>query len=141
LSAYLDSSVVVSMFVTDAHSQRVSAWLSRQPPGPVLSSWTLTEFSSALALRKRMGTLNSSQRLAAESGFDVWASSGGVRQVEVSDLDFRSARQLMRLDTVALRAADALHLAIAVRLGVSMATLDGELAAAANTLGLPLQPI
>ncbi len=141
MTAYVDASVAVSLFIDDIHSHRADAWLARQDDQLVLSAWTVAEFSSALAFRRRMGTLDPQDCFAAEAAFDGWISSDQVRHVDVGAGDFAAARQLMRFDTVALRAADALHLAVAMRLGAAMATLDGPLKSAVGAVGLALESI
>ncbi len=141
MTAYVEASVAVSLFVDDVHSARVDAWLGEQRDPLLLSAWTITEFSSALAFRRRVGTLNANDRRSAEAAFDGWISSDQVRVVDVGASDFATARQLMRYDTIPLRAADALHLAIALRLGVVMATLDDDLETAAKTTGLGISAI
>jgi predicted nucleic acid-binding protein len=141
LTAYVEASVAVSLFISDVHSHRADAWLARQGDPLLLSAWTITEFSSALALRRRSGTLVMQDSLAAESAFDGWVSSDQVRQLEIGSADFAAARQLMRYDMIRLRAPDALHLAIALRLGAAMATLDDDLQEAAKAVGLPVSVI
>jgi predicted nucleic acid-binding protein len=141
LSLYLDACVVVSLFIADDHTPRVRTWMTRRQSPLILSEWAITEFSSALALRRRMKRLDPSDRLEAESNFDAWLSSKEIVRVDVDARDFYSARHLMRFDSVELRAADALHLAIAMRLGVAIATLDDELAAAAAAVGMRLEPV
>ena len=129
------------MFVMDVHTPRVLQWVPQLARPLILSAWTITEFSSALALRRRMNALSAMDRLAAESAFDTWLSSNEIVQVDVGPRDFASARQLMRLDTVPLRAADALHLAIAMKLGIAMATLDDDLQTASRTVGLAVSSL
>jgi predicted nucleic acid-binding protein len=51
------------------------------------------------------------------------------------DADHSHARRLLR-DDVRLRASDALHVAVALRCGYRLATLDADMAAAARGLGL-----
>ena len=88
-----------------------------------------------------MAALSAMDRLASESAFDAWLSSSEILQLDLSPRDFAAARQLMRLDTVPLRASDALHLAIAMRLGVAMVTFDKDLAAASRAVGLAVSSI
>jgi predicted nucleic acid-binding protein len=141
LNTYVDACVAVSLFSNDIHSSRADAWLLRQGDLLVLSSWAITEFSSALALQRRRGALNAQDRLAAEAAFDGWLSSPQVRQIDVGAGDFAAARQLMRFGTVSLCAGDALHLAVAMRLGGAMATLDDDLKAAATVAGLAISRV
>ena len=141
MTVYVDTCVAVSLFTDDAHTARADAWLVQQHGPLILSTWAVTEFSSALGVQRRRGALNAQDRLAAEAAFDGWLSSPQVRRVDIGAVDFTAARQLMRFDTVPLRAGDALHLAVAMRLGVAVATLDDDLAAVASAAGLSISEV
>lgn len=132
MTAYLDTSVLVSMFSNDVHTTRVTRWLQGKPE-IVLSLWALTEFSSALAVQSRMRKLEDRTRRALEIQVDGWLPSRTVLSVQESDLI--EARTLVRGD-VRLRAADALHIAIVIRHGGALATLDADMAAVASDLGV-----
>lgn len=136
---YLDASVVVSVFLPDVHTSRVVAWLGAVTEAPALSHWTITEFSSAAARQERMGRIGPDRRSAAEQNFDAWLLV--VEQAPVLRADFELARDLVRRGHPRLRAADALHLAIARRLGARLATLDVVMAEAARDAGTALEPI
>jgi predicted nucleic acid-binding protein len=140
LNAYLDTSVLVSMLTVDDNTRAATAWLSSAPRRLSLSDWSVTEFSSALALGVRTGRLTQADRTAAEvalrSRLDV------DRQVEavVAD-DVRTARALILATGLPLRAGDALHLAIAQRLGDAVATFDARMREAAVDLGLRVEDL
>ena len=140
MSAYFDASVIVSLFVQDAHTSRVNRWLAERRPAVLLSSWSAAEFSSALAFRRRLGGLTAVEREQAEARFDQWLSAG-VQWTEATPADFDRARRMLRLDEVILRTPDALHLAIASRTGAELATLDVRLAEACATLGVAVAAI
>jgi predicted nucleic acid-binding protein len=132
LTVYLDTSVLMSLFQTDKHTERSSAWIARVDAF-VMSSWTLTEFSSALAVKTRMRNLLDRDRREFELQLDQWLRSRVV--LSVVDADMVEARRLVRND-VRLRAPDALHLALAARHGCSLATLDEDMAKVATDIGL-----
>jgi predicted nucleic acid-binding protein len=140
LSIYLDTSVAVSLFVRDPHSARAEAWLSTAPQGVTLSAWTVAEFSSALAGRERMGQTTPTDRAAAERSFELWFATFG-HDAPIQGRDFDFVRELIRHDRVRLRTPDALHLAIAHRIGARLATLDTSLAAAALAIGVALETV
>lgn len=121
--AYLDTSVVVSMFLDDVHTSRVRAWLA-QAPMVRLSDWTVTEFSSALSAHQRQGRLGRSERANVEEVFDSWLSQSTVDAVTTPD--FLMARQLLRAHAQ-LRGPDALHLSFARSRDWQLATLDAAL--------------
>ncbi len=131
---YLDTSVVVSAFVHDVHSDRVRRWFGEKR-GIKLSHWTITEFSSALSGLRRRREITADQRETAEAMFDNWLVDEAVEPVLASD--FLTARRLLR-SHVELRAPDALHLAVAWDRGYGLATLDGKLARVAAAEGTKL---
>ena len=61
--------------------------------------------------------------------------------LEVEPQDFRNANACLRGWTTALRAADALHLAIASGRGATLCSLDAPFVMAAQQLGLDAQLI
>ena len=63
----------------------------------------------------------------------------GLLVLELEPQDYRHANACLRGWTTTLRAADALHLAIASGLGASLCNLDAPFVAAAQPLGLDAQ--
>lgn len=129
---YLDTSLLVSAFVEDDHSDWAAKLLIRAPD-VVVSRWAETEFSSALGLRVRSNAMDLSERAEIEAEFDGWRSGRGSCRVE--DHDMVRCRRLL-LDGVRLRTPDALHLSVVLRHGYALATLDKYLAAAAKLKGV-----
>lgn len=132
VAVYLDTSVLVSAFIEDDHSERSAAFLVRTPH-VVVSRWAEAEFSSALGLRKRRGVLDDASRLRVEATFDGWLAD--KPRCRLDDEDVARCRRLIR-DGVRLRTPDALHLALLLRHGYRLATLDRDLTAAARELGV-----
>lgn len=132
MSVYLDTSVLVSLFHTDEHTQRTSAWIA-DVEDFVLSSWALAEFSSALAVKVRMRHLPDEERRGFERVLDQWLRGRVI--LSAVDGDMVASRGMLRADT-RLRAPDALHLAIASRHGCILATLDADMAAVGRDIGL-----
>jgi uncharacterized protein len=139
LVAYLDTSVVLSLFVVDAHSLRATTWV-RRGVEIVFSDWTLTEFTSAIATAGRAGRVPSPMRAAAEQGVNRWVARRGAALAVLSD-DVRQARALINSTSQALRAGDALHLAIALRAGCPLATFDNAMRRAATDFGVPIEDL
>lgn len=137
---YLDTSAAVPAFVRERASERVQAWLGRQPAGGVaISPWVIAEFSSALALKVRTAEL--SQDIFA-SAFAEWRRfTAAVRLIEIVGRHFEQASQFCQRHELALRAGDALHLAIASAAGCTLVTLDEPMAKAALELGVPVATI
>lgn len=135
VNAYLDASVLYSILIADAHSDRVRDWLVEEPVLTV-SLWTLTETSSALSYAQRTGRITPGERRRAEVEMDRLFSPARPDAVIGPD-DFLQARRLLERHA-ALRAPDALHLAIVEREVWALATLDRRLAEAAVDQGVTL---
>lgn len=132
MTFYLDTSVLVSAFVEDDHSDRAAAFLVRNA-NVVVSRWAQAEFSSALAFRSRAGSLADEDRRAIETTFDDWADLQA--RCPLDEADVSRCRRLIR-ERVRLRTPDALHLAMVLRHGFRLATFDRDLAYAAEVQGV-----
>lgn len=63
MAGYLDTSLLVPLFIREPGTARAQTFLTANASQVlVISPWTITEFSSALALKQRVGTI-SGQRL------------------------------------------------------------------------------
>ena len=132
MSVYLDTSVVVPLFLDDDHAPRARAW-AKAGGNVALSAWTVTEFSSALSMQVRMKRLTEPERLGVERAFDGWARKGRILGFQTDR--FNDARLLLQRHA-RLRAPDALHLAIARHAGLPLATLDHDMREAAVAEGM-----
>jgi predicted nucleic acid-binding protein len=134
---YLDTSLVITALSNEEVTERAQLWLEEQDPNELaISVWTITEVSSALAIKLRRGdvdlgartrTLAEFNRLVAES-FTVLAVTGQ---------HFRTAAHFVDQHELRLRAGDALHLAVASEQGATVVTRDKMLADAGPAIGVP----
>jgi uncharacterized protein len=120
--SYLDTSAAMKLVVDEPESEPLLQTLSSDPPRRLVASWLLhTELHCAAGRHPHV--------IAIE------AITAVLESVDLVDL---SRGDMIAAGTYApLRSNDALHLAVAIRLGVDeLLTYDRELAATASHAGL-----
>lgn len=136
MNLYLDASVLVPLFVSEARSDDAQAGL--QGRALFISDLAAAEFSAAISRRVRTGDLGVEQAPAAFATFDAW-SARAANRVPLETGDLLSTIALVRRLDLHLRTADAVNLAIVQRLGAEIFTFDKKMAEAARSLGLAVQ--
>ena len=133
---YLDTSALVPAFIREPKSEAVLAWLESSGESLVISEWSITEFSSAAAIKVRTGEIAAAMAKQARTrllGFAQEHCSIAVPQ----RAEFRRAAELAGDTNLKLRAGDALHLAIAEASKVQgILCLDETMGAGAKTIRL-----
>ena len=137
---YVDTCVLLAALTPEAHSDTAAAFLEQATAPLAISPWSATELHSALGLKVRTKALSPSQAEAVLQGFER-SLAPGLLMLELEPQDFRNANACLRSWTPALRAADALHLAIASGRGAILCSLDAPFVMAAQQLGLDAQLI
>jgi uncharacterized protein len=139
---YLDSCVVLSLFLGDTGYYAAEQWLLSQADQPLwVSHWVLLEFSGVVALCLRRGDLTAQRSLAIHAEFECFRHER-LGLLEPRGADYLQARQwLQEFKGPPLRSGDALHLAIAKRQNLTIASADRGLVKAAEALHLPFQLI
>ena len=137
MSVYLDTSVLVSLFVRDEMTDIAHSHLSKHPGVVTVSDWTMAEAASALSRAVRTGGLQREDAGRAIGAMDLWINRAG-RRVEVLPADIREAEFIIRGFETTLKAPDAVHVVIARRAELALLSFDKGMARAAAALGVAL---
>ena len=140
MSVYLDASVLLPTLVEEPASDAVDAYMLSRAQELLVSDFAAAEVASALSRLVRMGLLQSADAIQRLSDFDVWRAAA-TAPADLRASDMRLAYAYVRRFELMLRTPDALHIAIARRLDVPLATLDRRRAAAARELGQTVEEL
>jgi len=133
---YIDTSALVPAFIREPKSEAVLAWIETAGEGLVVSEWSITEFSSAAAIKTRTGEIAAATAKQARARFLAFAQNHCSIAVPQRK-EFRRAAELAGDMNLKLRAGDALHLAIAEASNAQgILCLDETMNAGAKKLGL-----
>ena len=136
---YVDTSVLVPLFLNEPHSAAVANWYAREKGELVAAAWCVPEFASAIGIKQRTGAIDAQQAQGAWARFERMAAAD-LRLLAVESAIFFRAAELVLDAASALRAGDALHLACAEAAGAThMATLDDILSR--NAQRLKIKPV
>ena len=134
---YLDTSVLVPLFVPEPDSSAVRQWFETKIGETLaISSWTLTEFASAMGIKVRDKGLKADQARRACRLMDQLAADSFEVFIPTRN-DYGKAVEHLGHHALGLRAGDALHLAVAQNEGAKcLYTLDRRLIVAGRKLAV-----
>jgi predicted nucleic acid-binding protein len=136
---YVDTSVLVPLFLNEPHSVAAANWYARETGSLVAAAWCMTEFASALGIKQRTGAIDSRQAQGAWTRFERMVAAD-LQLIPVVPANFHRAAELVLDAASGLCAGDALHLACAEAAGAKhMATLDDVISR--NAERLKIKPV
>jgi predicted nucleic acid-binding protein len=125
---YVDTSVLVALCTNEAKTADVVNWYAECADELASAAWCVTEFASALGIKRRTGQLTESQAQAAWVNFERMCAND-LQLLAVEAITFHKAAMLTMNVAEGLRAGDALHLACAMQAkATGMVTLDALMA-------------
>ena len=136
---YLDSSALAKLYLPEPESENLDRFL-RGRRDLMISELSVTEVISAVARRRREGSLEVKEANRIRDAVLSDAGSGSFRRLDLSPLVHRNAeRMLLSTESVPFRTLDALHIALAVAGKASgVLTFDSRMAEAAALQGLEI---
>ena len=110
---YLDTSIVLPLFIDEPASNAVRGWFATIPSEDLaISEWTRTEFASAVGINMRSRRIDEEIARDALENFRQLADQS-ILVLIPERTDFLLASHFLERFELGLRARDALHLAIA----------------------------
>lgn len=136
---YFDTSFLAPLVLPEAASESVAEFVMTLPEDELaVSRWTLVEFASLLARKVRTRELDMAEAHEAKTHFEKIVEKSFTVLLP-NGADYDQARNWLGQFNTSLKAADALHLAIAMNRGAEMTySLDKLMIKAGKTLGLPV---
>jgi predicted nucleic acid-binding protein len=139
---YLDTAILVKLFVAESDSEFFGRLVDGQPVAS--SAIAYTEFWSALLAKERAGAITAEQRRRAWSAFRHDVEEDTIELISVSQATFKKANHILDQchPKVALRSLDALHLAACDQTqDWPLCTSDTRMRQAAEVLRFDLSPL
>lgn len=138
---YLDTSVLVSIYLSEPRTPMIIQFLRETSEALFISRLVEAEFYAVLGIKKRTKHLSSKQFLSIANLFEHHIEQLFFQKMHVSDEVFNVAIQFLSKHNTNLRTLDALHLACNKILGTTLVTGDAVLAQCAHHFKEPVKLI
>lgn len=135
MKVYLDASALTSLMLRDRHFTATARWIEIHDPILGLSDLTWGEFVAALGANVRSGAFDEAAASALLA--DKQSYVGHLTWTAIDRDDLADGTTLVERFDLALRLPDAIHIAVAQRLGATLVTTDHQQYRAAAALGVP----
>jgi predicted nucleic acid-binding protein len=132
---YLDASVLVGLIADETNRPLLVPHLDPDARSILVSDFCVAEVSAALTSKGRRLGLPAASVDQDIARLDVWIDQFADR-VRMMAVDVDNATIAIRRPNIALRAPDAIHIAVARRLTATLLTFDRGMARAAASLGV-----
>jgi uncharacterized protein len=139
---YLDTSVVIPLYVKEATSNDCQTFVNTHKGELVISQWTMLEVYSGFSLLKRTGVVQGADMVTLTTTLEQQAKLYfNLQKILVAD--FVTAKDQLAHNTFGLnlRAGDALHIAIARNNGLELVSSDANMIKAAKAFGVKVMQI
>jgi predicted nucleic acid-binding protein len=130
----------VALFTPEPFYDRAYRFIYSESPIAIVSDLAVAEFSSAVSRLYRMKLFTEADCQDVFANFDTWTARE-TQRIKIESADILSGSALVRRLEFGLRAPDAIHLAIARRLTVTLATFDDHMMLTARKLGLEVAKV
>jgi len=137
---YLDTSVIVAYYITEAKSAKVEKFLAGIDSAAI-STLTPVEFNSAVSRRIRMEEISREDGHRVVSQFSVHLKDRRYQFFPLTQREYDLARDWLGSFDSNLRTLDALHLAVVFANGHTLVTADAPFGKAARTFGVKVKLI
>lgn len=146
MSIYVDTSLLTAYFIPEVGSQKVQNFLLKQDEVNI-SILTRVEFASSI--KSRHLSTDPTLKISKEDAFKVLKElsaqiqNGYYHLLPIFIEDYKKTEEFLSdlNNEISVRAADALHIALALREGLTLATADDQQAKASRALGVETEYI
>lgn len=134
MSHYCDASVIGTLVLRDTDWATLRHWIATTTPSLTYSDFGFGELASAVGRRVRTQELGANQ--ARTLLLDFSKGLPGWTRIPMVSSDIRTATDYMVRFELGLRFPDAIHIAVAQRLGLPLVSTDIRQGRAASSLGV-----